>query len=96
MFVIYFGYATIKWSTIFKYYFLLVLYTAAPSAAVFETVIVPLTGMYASLLSHKFDLIIDILKLMLLLLLFLLLLLVYAPRDSSFISTQFLVLNLEV
>ena len=95
MYVIYFGYATIKWRTISKYYFLLVLYTAAQSAAVFETVIVPLTGMYASLLSHKFDLIIDILKLMLLLL-FLLLLLVYAPRDSSFISMQFLVLNLEV
>ena len=47
--IIYFGCATSKWSTIFKYYFLLVLFTAAPESAGFGTVIVPLTSMYASL-----------------------------------------------
>ena len=37
--------------------FLLVLFAAAPAAAVFRTVIVLLTSMHASLLPHKFDLI---------------------------------------
>ena len=44
--------------------FLLVLFTAAPAAAMFGTVMVPLTRMYAS---HKFYLILDILNLKLLL-----------------------------
>ena len=61
--------------------FLLVLFTAAPAAAVFETVMVPLTRMYAS---HKFYLILDILNLKLLL---------YLPFHLSFISTQSLVLK---
>ena len=42
--------------------------------------------MHQSLQSHKFNLIIDVLILMLLL---------YVPRDSSFILAQFLVLNLD-
>ena len=67
--------------------FLLVLLTAAPAAAVFGTVIVPVTNMYESLSSHKFQLIIDLLNLMLLV--------SYLPFHSSFISTQFLVLNLD-
>ena len=44
--------------------------------------------MHASLESHKFDLIIKVLNLIWLLSL-------YVPRNSSFISTQFLVLNLD-
>ena len=68
--------------------FILVLFTAAPTAAaVFGKVIGPLKSMYGSLSSHKFDLIRDVLNLMLLL--------SYFPFDSSFISTQFLVLNLD-
>ena len=43
---------------------LLVLFTAAPAAAVFGTVIVPLTSIYASLQSHKLDIIMDVLNLM--------------------------------
>ena len=65
--------------------FLSVLFTDAPAPAVFGTVIVPLTCIYALLYSYKFDLIIDALNL----------LLSYVPRDSSFISTQFLVLNVD-
>ena len=61
--------------------FLLVLFTAAPAAAMFGTVMVPLTRMYAS---HKFYLILDILNLKLLL---------YLPFYLSFISTQSLVLK---
>ena len=53
----------------------------------FGTVIVPLTRRYASLESHEFHRIIEILNLMSLLAL-------YLSRDSSFISTQFLILNL--
>ena len=61
------------------------LITASPAAAVFGTAIAPLTSMYASLYSHKLDLIMDVLNLMFLL--------SYLPFDSSFISTQFLVLS---
>ena len=50
-------------------------------------VIVPLTNMYASQKSHKLDLTIVLLNLILLP--------VYVPLDSSFISIQFLVLNLD-
>ena len=48
---------------------LLVLFTTAPAAGAFGAVIVRLTSMYALLQSHKFDLIIHILNLMLMLLL---------------------------
>ena len=61
--------------------FLLALFTAAPAAAMFGTVMVPLTRMYAS---HKFYLILDILNLKLLLCL---------PFHLSFILTQALVLK---
>ena len=67
--------------------FLLVLFTSALAATVFGTVILPLTSMYESIKSYKFDLIVDVLNLMLLL--------SYFPFDSSFISTLFLVLNLD-
>ena len=66
---------------------LLVLLTATPAAAAFGNVLVPLAIIYASLWSHEFDLIIDVLNLMLLL--------SYLPFDSLFSSTQFLVLNLD-
>ena len=55
---------------------------------VFGTVIVPLTSMYAWLKSRKLDLNIAVLNLIWLAVL-------YTPCDSSFISTQFLVLNLD-
>ena len=59
----------------------------------FDTVIGPLSSVYAS---HNIYLITDVLSLMLLLLLSLLLSAsLYAPRDSWFYSTQFLDLNLE-
>ena len=64
----------------------------------FDTVIGPLSSVYAS---HNIDLITDVLILMLLLLLLLLLLSLllsvslHAPLDSWFYSTQFLDLNLE-
>ena len=61
--------------------FLLALSTAAPAAAMFGTVMVPLTRMYAS---HKLYLILDILNLKLLLCL---------PFHLSFILTQSLVLK---
>ena len=57
-------------------------------APVFVTDIVPLTYMYALLWSHKFDLIVEVWNLICSLTL-------YTPRDLSFFSTQFLVLNLE-
>ena len=46
--IIYFAYAVIEWSTIFKYNFHILLYPLASATAVFETDIVPLTRMYAS------------------------------------------------
>ena len=46
--------------------YLLVLFAAASSAAMFRTAIVPLKCMYASLQSLKFDLIIDVLNLIIL------------------------------
>ena len=67
--------------------FLIVSFTAAPAVYVFGTVMVPLTSMYASLQSHKCDRIIDVLNLVLLL--------SYILFDSSFISTQFLAINLD-
>ena len=45
--IIYFAYAISNWRAIFDYIFLL--FAAAPAAAVFGTVIVALTGIYASL-----------------------------------------------
>ena len=48
-------------------HFLLVLFTAAPAAAVFGTVIVSLTSMHASLQLHKSDQIVDDLNITLLL-----------------------------
>ena len=75
---------------------LLILFTGAAWAAFFETDLVPLTRMCASLWSHKFDLIIYVFNLLLLLLFLLLFsLLLYDNRDSSFISTKLLVLNLD-
>ena len=68
--------------------FLLVLLTSIKAAGVFGTVIVVLTCMSAPLQSHRFDLIIEALNLMSLSAL-------YVPRDSSFISIQFLVLSLD-
>ena len=68
--------------------FLIVLFTAAPSAAVLLAYIFPLTSTYASLSSHKLDLSIDVLNLICLLG-------EYSPLMSSFISTQFFVLNLD-
>ena len=56
---------------------------------VFATVLVPLTCMYASLQSHNFDLIIEVL------LNLIWLLTLYVSRYSSFISTQFFVLNFD-
>ena len=61
------------------------LFAAAPAAAVFQTVIFPC--IYASLEPHTLDLNIEVLNLIWLLVL-------YVPRDLSFISTQFFVLNL--
>ena len=46
--IIYFAYAISKWSKIFDYYIFL-LFVAAPVAAVLGTVIVEVTGIYASL-----------------------------------------------
>ena len=90
MSIIYFADAVSKQSTIFKYYlFLSILFAAAPTAAVLLTDIFPLTSIYASLQSHKLDLSIAVLNLICLLR-------QYAPLVLSFISTQFLVLNLDV
>ena len=50
-------------------------------------IIVPLTGIYASLQSHKLHFIIYILNLIWVLVL-------YVPRASSFISTQYLELRI--
>ena len=47
--IIYSTYAINKWSTIFKRYPLFLLFAAEPDVAVFETIIVPLTCIYASL-----------------------------------------------
>ena len=65
--------------------FLLVLF----AAAILLTVIFPLTCIHVSLQSHKLNLSIAVLSLICLLG-------EYAPLMSSFISTQFLVLNLDV
>ena len=67
--------------------FLLSNYFAASSFSAPVTVILPLTSINASALSHKLDLSIVVLNLISLF--------VYVPLDSSFISTQFLVLNLD-
>ena len=65
---------SVNGATFLNNIFLLAIFIAAPSAAAFGTVIVDLTSMYAiacmyaiSLLSHTFDLIVDVLNLMLLL-----------------------------
>ena len=55
MCIAYFTYAVSKWSAIFRHYFLFGLFALASAATVFGTVIVPLTSLYASLLSHKLD-----------------------------------------
>ena len=68
--------------------FLLILFAAASAVAVLLTDIFLLTCIYASLLSHKLDLSIAFLNLICLLG-------EYAPLISSFISTQFLALNLD-
>ena len=68
--------------------FLLVLLTSTKAADVFGTVIAAFTCMSAPLQSHRFDLIIEALNLISISAL-------YAPRDSSFISIQFLVLSLD-
>ena len=68
--------------------FLLILFAAAPAAAVLLTDIFPLTSIYASLQSHKLDLSIAVLNLICLLR-------EYGPLMSSFISTRFLALNLD-
>ena len=69
--------------------FLLLLFAAAPPAAAASlTVIFPLASIYESLWSQKLHFSIDILN-------FIFLLGEYVPSDSSFISTQFLVLNLD-
>ena len=65
--------------------FLLALFGLSPACAAID--IVPLTSIYVSLESHKLDLNIEDLNLIYLLVL-------YVPRESSFISTQFFVLNL--
>ena len=89
MSIIYFADAVSKQSTIFKYYlFLSILFAAAPTAAVLLTDIFPLTSIYASLQSHKLDLSIAVLNLICLLG-------EYAPPMSSFVSTKFLVVNLD-
>ena len=59
----------------------------APSSPALVIVILPLTSMHASAQSHKLDLSIEVLNVISLL--------VYVPLDSSFISTQFFVLNLD-
>ena len=64
----------------FNITFLLALLGAA-DVPVFEVFIILLTCIYASLKSHKIDLIIEVLNLMPLLV-------SYVPRDSSFSSTQ--------
>ena len=53
---VYFPCAISKWAAIFKYYFL-------PWVAMFGTVKVSLTSMYASLLSHKPELNMEVLNL---------------------------------
>ena len=85
--IIYFTYAIVSGVQFLNITFLLALFTGAAAAAVFGTVINALTCIYASLKLHKIDLIIEVLDLMSPLKL-------YVPRDSSFISTQFPVLNL--
>ena len=67
--------------------FLLVLFALASAAAVLLTVIFHLTGIYTSLQSDKLDFNIVVSNLISLPVL-------YIPLNSSFISTQYFVLNL--
>ena len=67
---------------------LLVLFAAAPTADVSSTVIVHLTSMCASVLLHKLDFRIIVLN-------FIGFLALYVSPESSFISIQFFVLNLD-
>ena len=77
---------SVKGAQIINITFLLILFTAPPTAAVKGTGIVPLASMYESL--RKFyESFMEVFNLMLLL--------SYLPFDSSFTSTQFLVLNLD-
>ena len=62
--------------------FLSTLFMIAPATAVFETVIVSLTCMYAYLKSHKYDNSIEVVDLISLLV-------INVLRESSFISIQF-------
>ena len=66
---------------------MLLCFAASPSPSLL-IVIVPPTNMYASLQSHKFDLIIEVWNLIWLMSL-------YVPRNPSFFSTPFLILNLD-
>ena len=68
--------------------FLFLLFGYSSCVAVLRTFIIPLKYIYAPLQSHKFDFIIEGLNLIWLLAL-------YVPRDSSFISAEFLALNLD-
>ena len=77
---------SVKGAQIINITFLLILFAAPPTAAVFETGIVPLPSMYESLWKF-YEGFMEVLNLMLLL--------SYLPLDASFTSTQFLVLNLD-
>ena len=82
---IYFAYAISKWNTISKDCFLFLL-SGAAAVSVLGIVIVLLTCMYVSLSRHKLDFIIEVSNLMSALA-------SQFPRDLSFMSTRFLVLN---
>ena len=68
--------------------FLSALFGAAAAVFVLGTIIVPLKFMHTSLELHKLDSKIEVLNLIWLLVL-------YVSRESSFISTQFVILNLD-
>ena len=103
--VIYLACALSKWCTVFKYYFFyffhklvlsLLLHFFQPIILPLHLVLihpgivtVPLKSIYVSLESHKVDLSIKLLNLSWLSFL-------YIPRYSSFISTKFLGLNIDV
>ena len=77
-----------KFSNITALFILSAVFGASSSSSLVIVVIIYMhyvNNMHTSLLSHKSGLIIEVLNLMLLLL--------YFPHDSSFISTQFVVLS---
>ena len=53
--IIYCAYEISKWSTIFRYFFLFLLFGSIPAAVMFETFTVPLTSCRHQYKSHKFD-----------------------------------------